>query len=111
MISSRFFKARVSVEEHDESESSDVASPVAIQWQNSDHLGSSRDGASGSVRVTVYVTSAKELQAPSSDFGRVRVIVGSSCSFLGLIVFPSSVDLLEGHSALTSREGRKSSMT
>lgn len=111
MISSRSFKASVSGEEQDESESSEVARPVATQWQNSDHFGSSRDGASGSVRVTVYVTLAKELQAPSADFGRVRVMVGSSCSFLGLMVFPSSADLLEGHSALTRREGRKSSMT
>lgn len=111
MTSSKSDKDSVSGEEQDESSLSEVATPVAIQWQNSDHLGSSRDGASGSVRVTVYVTSAKELQAPSSDFGRVRVMAGSSCSFLGLMVFPSSADLLDGHSALTRRDGRKSSMT
>lgn len=111
MSSSRSDSDSVSEEEHDEPESSEVARPVAIQWHISDHFGSSRDGASGSVRVTVYVTLATELQAPVDDFGRVSVMVGSSWSFLGLIVFPSSAYLLDGHSAPTRRDGRKSSMT
>lgn len=33
----------------------DTGRPVAIQWQNSDHFGSLREGASGSVMVMVYV--------------------------------------------------------
>lgn len=111
MSSSRPVKDSVRDEEQDESASSDVARPVAIQWHISDHFGSSREGASGSVRVTVYVTSAVELQAPSVDLGRVRVMAGSSCRFLGLIVLPSSACLLEGHFALTRRDGRKSSIT
>lgn len=111
MSSSRSAKDSVSDEEQDESASSELARPVAIQWHISDHFGSSREGASGSVRVTVYVTLAIELQAHSVDLGRVRVMTGSSCSFLGLMVFPSSACLLEGHSTLTRRDGKKSSMT
>lgn len=111
MSSSRSVKDNVSGEEQDESASSEAARPVAIQWHISDHFGSSREGASGSVRVTVYVMLATELQGPAADLGLVRVIVGSSCSFLGLIVFPRSADLLEGHSAPTRRDGKKSSIT
>lgn len=111
MSSSRPDNDSVSDEEQDESVPSEVARPVAIQWHISDHFGSSREGASGSVRVTVYVTLATELQAPVDVFGRVRVMVGSSWSFLGLIVFPSSAFLLDGHSAPTRRDGRNSSMT
>lgn len=33
----------------------DNGTPAAIQWQISDHSGLSREGASGSVRVTTYV--------------------------------------------------------
>lgn len=111
MSSSRPDNDSVTDEEHKEPASSEVARPVAIQWHISDHFGSSREGASGSVSVTVYVTLATELQAPVADFGRVSVMVGSSCNFLGLIVFPSSAFLLDGHSAPTRRDGRKSSMT
>lgn len=111
MSPSRSVKDSVSDEEQDKSAPSEVARPVAIQWHISDHFGSSRDGASGSVRVTVYVMFATELQASSVDLGRVRVMDGSSWSFLGLIVFPRSADLLEGHSTPTRREGKKSSMT
>jgi hypothetical protein len=42
--------------EQDPSLEDDRAMPVAMKWHISDHFGLSRDGASGSVNVTVQVT-------------------------------------------------------
>lgn len=62
---------------------------VAIQWQTSDHFGSSRDGASGSVIVTVYVILARREQDPEEeDSGWWRLMDGASWSFFGLRVLP-----------------------
>lgn len=96
----------------DVAESSEMGTPVAIQWQNSDHLGLPREGASGSVMVTVYVILERVLQgSDDDDSGRRSVMDGASCIFFGFNVFPSWALLFKDHFASRSSEGRKSSMT
>lgn len=89
MTSLRFVSDIVSGAHELSSVSSDTGRPVAIQWQNSDHLGSSREGASGSVMTMVYVVLASEWQDSDEEAGEVRARDGASWSFFGLRVLPS----------------------
>ena len=81
--------------------------PVSIQWHISDHSGLSRDGASGSVRVIVYVT--LEIRVESEAV--LKVTLGVSCNFFGFSVFPRSADSPADHSTSSRKEGRNSSTT
>ncbi len=65
---------------------------VAIQWHISDHLGSSREGASGSVRIRVY--DFTEVAAPDE----CNSSAGVTCTSAGLIVFPrETLSCLDGY--------------
>ena len=81
---------------------------AAIQWHISDHLGLSREGASGSVSVTMYVIFV--VAQPSGLVSSCRVIDGWSWRCFGLTVFPSEAFFFD-HETERVREGRKSSTT
>jgi hypothetical protein len=77
--------------------------PVTIQWQNSAHFGSSRDGASGSVMARVNV-GEDELgnntlgMDSNCELGSLyKNAVGSWSTSAGEMTFPRLAVLLDGH--------------
>jgi hypothetical protein len=80
-----------------------IVMPVTIQWQNSDHFGSSRDGASGSVMARVNVGAdalgAKPLGMDSrcEPASLYRKTVGSWSTSVGEMTFPRLALLWDCH--------------
>lgn len=81
---------------------------MAIQWHISLHLGFLRDGASGSVRVMVYVM--PRFVGWRAFVMSASLMVGRDCRCFGLMVLPSFADFLDQEIEIV-RLGRKSSMT
>ena len=62
---------------------------AAIQWHISDHLGSLRDGASGSVRVRTKLEVVLSLAGTSRPLSERRDMLGACWSSSGEMVFPN----------------------